>query len=949
MRRFCLTLPALALAAAGLCAAEEKDKPALVLNAGGHTAPVRAVFFRADGKELVSVAEDRTVRVWDVATGETTRVLRLPGRGEGPTGVDLGVRAALAGDGRRLAVSARAPVGDGYWVYLIDLAAGRVTRVLKGFGFATALAWSPDGAWLASGSRPSDVRLWDAATGEKKLELPGPTGPIPSLAFAPDGRLLAGGGHDGTVRLWSVPDGKPLAEQKRHDRAVVALAWSPDGKTLASRAEGQQLFLWKADGTLLHDLSARYDGTGLAFSPTDPQELLGGACLLNLANEGRVRSRLRGISGIAPAVALARDGRAAWAGAEELYLWQTQGRGGKDADQRLGGRGRTIHDVGWAPDGKTVAWGHEPGRLRGSFDLADLKLGGLGDATYRKAQPKLGGLALERGGILQVDVKRGTTTVRTLHLGGFNPGRCLTFVGEGRAAIGGDSVCALYDTETGKRLRTYQGIVGLRAIAPSPGDRYLLAGGMDQTLHVWPPDHPRPLLSLFVAGSDWVAWTPEGYYAASPGGEKLVGWQVSQGPEQLATFYPVEQFRKTFYRPDVIRRLLEAGSLDKALALAEQAAGKPNARVEVEKVLPPKVTIKRPEAGAVVKTPDVEVEAQAESFGDSRVTALRLFVDDRPFDGVRGVRAAKPGSRGEVLPQKWTVPLASLVPGPHRLSVVAESGASKSLPQTAEIIYEPATGAATAAKAALPKLYVLAVGIDKYPGAWQLRCCANDAKGLAQAFADANGRREVFAEVETKTLLDDQATRPGILGGLGWLKQKAQPHDVAVFYYGGHGDTDPQGMFHLLTAQWAPAAPPGATVTGDELKKELADLPCRVVLLLEASHAVPAGNVPAKRIRLDNLASELTGEAGAVVLFAAGNDERSGWDPKQGHGFFTLALIEGLKGAADKSPKDGVVHLNELLGYVEYRGAELSKDEQHPTYDKPGNVRSFPLGACPRP
>jgi hypothetical protein len=639
-------------------------------------------------------------------------------------------------------------------------------------------------------------------------------------------------------------------------------------------------------------------------------------------------------------VALAPNGLAAWGGEESLYLWQTKGHGRKDADQRLGGRGRIIHDVGWAAEGKTIVWANDPGgALRASFDLAALKLGRAADAAYRKAQLRQGNLALERINPQRVDVKRDAKVVSTLNLPGFFPGRCFTFAGKDRAAVGGLSGCGLYDTKTGQRLRAYAGITGLWAIAPSPGDRYLLAGGIDQTLHVWAPDQEQPLVSLFVAGSDWVAWTPEGYYAASPGGEKLVGWLVSRGPEQLATFYPVEQFRKTFHRPDVVRRLLTEGSVEKALARADQDANKTQSKpVNVEQVLPPQVTITAPEkSGLVVPGPTLEVKAEAESRGQP-ITALRLFVDDRPFSGLRGVRQRGAGSQKA---ESWTVPLE---PGEHRLVVVAETAASKSLPAVTEVICrQPAAPNPPPAGKALPKLYVLAVGIDKYPGAWQLKCCANDARGLTEAFTDANGKREIFAEVKTKTLIDEQATRDGILkDGLGWLKENAKPHDVAVVYYGGHGETDAQDRFHLLTVKWAPGAA-GATVSGDELKERLADLPCRVVLLLDACHSGAAGNARAKRVRLDNLASELTGEAGAVVLFAAGNDELASEDPTKGHGFFTLALIEGLKGAADKSPKDGVVHLNELLTYVEYRGAELSKDEQHPTYDKPGNVRSFPL------
>src|SRR5262249_53563268 len=161
------------------------------------------------------------------------------------------------------------------------------------------------------------------------------------------------------------------------------------------------------------------------------------------------------------------------------------------------------------------------------------------------------------------------------------------------------------------------------------------------------------------------------YYAASPGGEKLMGWLVTGRPEQPADFYPAAQLRKTYYRPDVVARLLEAGSVEKALALAD-AARQPKP-ADPEEVLPPSVKLLTPAPGPVTG-PAVEVTAVAQSRGKHPVTALRLFVDDRPFEGLRGVRQTRGTDLGERR-STWTVPLA---PGPHKLAAVAESGGSQS-------------------------------------------------------------------------------------------------------------------------------------------------------------------------------------------------------------------------------------------------------------------------------
>src|SRR5205823_14989238 len=132
--------------------------------------------------------------------------------------------------------------------------------------------------------------------------------------------------------------------------------------------------------------------------------------------------------------------------------------------------------------------------------------------------------------------------------------------------------------------------------------------------------------------------------AASPGGERLVGWQSDHGPDRAPDYFPAAQFRASLYRPDVISRLLEAGSLDKALAAADRERGRSGERTEVARALPPRVSLSVPSGRHTAGSP-VEVRATAQSVGSHPVTALRLLVDGRPHgaDGLRQVRDPKPG------------------------------------------------------------------------------------------------------------------------------------------------------------------------------------------------------------------------------------------------------------------------------------------------------------------
>ena len=84
------------------------------------------------------------------------------------------------------------------------------------------------------------------------------------------------------------------------------------------------------------------------------------------------------------------------------------------------------------------------------------------------------------------------------------------------------------------------------------------------------------LLALFVHpdGKRWVVWTPQGYYDAAPGADRLIGWHVDRGPDQAADFYAAAQFQERFYRPAVIAQVLKTLDVAEAVRLTETAVAK---------------------------------------------------------------------------------------------------------------------------------------------------------------------------------------------------------------------------------------------------------------------------------------------------------------------------------------------------------------------------------------
>jgi WD40 repeat protein/tRNA A-37 threonylcarbamoyl transferase component Bud32 len=338
---------------------------------GGHADSVYAVAFSPDGRRLATTSgngnhhiADGTpgeLRLSDAATGK--ELLALRGHAGGVFAV------AFSPDGQRLATGS----GDKS-IKVWDNSGNQLLSWEAHSRRVSGIAFSPDGQKIASGSFDQTVRVWDAKTGKAVRTLHGHSDSIFAVAFTPDGRrLLSCSGDDeeddsfgkkkrGEVKVWDVATGQETLTFRNHDAGVFGLAMHPDGKLVAS-AGGDGIKIWDVtsgneSGTIRKKGPPNF--FRIAFSP-DGKQLASTSFMENTLHlwdvaSGREIASLHGHSEVCTYVAYSPDGQ--WLASASLdgtaRVWNA--RLLALASPRTGDSTKAL-SVAFHPDGRLLAAG----------------------------------------------------------------------------------------------------------------------------------------------------------------------------------------------------------------------------------------------------------------------------------------------------------------------------------------------------------------------------------------------------------------------------------------------------------------------------------------------------------------------------------------------------------------------------------------------------------------
>ena len=282
----------------------------------GHTGSIPGIAISRDGTRLLSASVDKTIRLWDIATGQELR--RFIGH------TDKAVCVVFSPEETRAASA-----GHDGTVRIWDVQSGSEIYCLRGHrGWVNRVDFSPDGRRLVSGGQDGVVRVWDASTGNLEKTLPGHTQPVRSVCFLPDNQFALSCGHDTTAILWDLDAGYMRRIYQAHSKTVTQAVTSSDGRYVLTGAVDNLAVLW--DGRTeqpLRVLAGHRDTIfAVAFLPHDQYALTASAdhtlALWDLTG-GRRLATFPGHTDFVVTVCVSPDGRFFASGSQDktIRLW----------------------------------------------------------------------------------------------------------------------------------------------------------------------------------------------------------------------------------------------------------------------------------------------------------------------------------------------------------------------------------------------------------------------------------------------------------------------------------------------------------------------------------------------------------------------------------------------------------------------------------------------------
>jgi WD40 repeat protein len=513
----------------------EIGQPLLTLKA--HKAWIWSVTFSPDGQTIASASEDRTLRLWNVKTGESLSILH------GHTSMVSSV--AFSPDGQTVA-SGSADLTIRLW----NINTSQCFKILYGHNHQVrSVAFSPDGQTIASASDDQTVRLWEVKTGQVLKVFQGHTSQVWTVAFHPNGQILASGSHDQTVKLWELNTGQCLKTLQGHNSMVWSIAFHPNGQILASGGGEPTLRLWDTDT---------------------------GQCL----------KILQGHNSMVWSVAFHPNGQTLASSSEDrtVKLWDLHSN---QALRTFQGYGNQIWSVAFSPDGQTLASGSTDSLRFWDTDTGQCLKTLQGHSSWVTAvafSPDRQTLA-------------SSSSDQTVRIWALDTSECLKILqghsswvtavafspdGQTLASCGFDKTIKIWSVDDGRCISTLQGHTSwVWSTAFSPNGQTLASSDFNNIIRLW-HTHDGECLKILQGHTNWiwsVAFSPDGQTLASSSADQSIKlWDISTGQCLKTLQEHTNQVFQVKFSPD--NQMLVSCSTDQTIKLWNVSSGQCFATLE---------------------------------------------------------------------------------------------------------------------------------------------------------------------------------------------------------------------------------------------------------------------------------------------------------------------------------------------------------------------------------
>jgi WD40 repeat protein len=495
----------------------------LMFTLTGHNGKVRGVAVTSDGRRAVSTSSDKTLKVWDLESGQELRTL---------TGHSDWVNAVALTPNGRLAVSASNDKTLKVW----DLSSGLELHTLSGHTREVkTVAVTSDSLRAVSGSTDRTIKVWDLETGRELANLIGHSGTIRAVALTTNCKQVVSASFDETLKVWDLETGKELRTFTGHNKDVRGVAITIDGQWVVSASLDKTLKVWDlGTGNELRTLTGHNKGVrGVALTPDSRQAVSASddrtLKIWNL-DTGKEIQTLTGHNKEVRAVAVTPDGQRAVSASldESLKVWTV------GSSQKLGSiawHSGKVKTLALSPDDRLAVSGSDDKTLK-VWDLVSGKeiytlTGHIGPVWAVAVTPD-SRRAISGSADKSLKVWDLTEGRELCHLSGHTREvRAVTVTSDGRRAVSASEDCTLkiWDLGTGQTLHDLASHdKGVMAVTLTRGGRRAFSMSWDRTLKAWDLDTGQEL-SIFtrrMRGINIMALIPDSNRVVSASGDNTL-------------------------------------------------------------------------------------------------------------------------------------------------------------------------------------------------------------------------------------------------------------------------------------------------------------------------------------------------------------------------------------------------------------------------------------------